>query len=395
MKLVWKLLRQHLSVPQMLGFAMANLFGLFIVLLGHQFYRDVMPVFTSADSFMKSEYLIVSKQVASLPTAQAQGFTAAEVDEIGSQPFVKTVGMFTSAAYKVTATILIDDTPLLTSEMPIESVPDSFVGNTATHWAWTPASAEVPIILPRSFLTMYNFGFSRSHSMPRISESMVSMLKIQMRVGPHSQLLQGRVIGLSPRLNAILVPHAFMQWSNNTFANGAEEQPTRLLIDVDNPTDQRIAPFIEEHSLQLEDGNLDAEKTTYFLRLVVTIVMVVGLVISLLSFYILMLSIYLLVQKNATKLQNLLLIGYSPTQVALPYQLLTMALSLAVLLIALTALWAARNHYLDLLYAVYPDIEEATTMATTLLGVALMAAVTLINSIAIRKKIQTIWKHKD
>ena len=52
MKLVWKLLRQHLSVPQMLGFAMANLFGLFIVLLGHQFYRDVMPVFTSADSFM-------------------------------------------------------------------------------------------------------------------------------------------------------------------------------------------------------------------------------------------------------------------------------------------------------------------------------------------------------
>ena len=33
-----------------------------------------------------------------------------------------------------------------------------------------------------------------------------------------------------------------------------------------------------------------------------------------------MLSIYLLLQKNTSKLENLLLIGYSPAKVALPYQ---------------------------------------------------------------------------
>ena len=46
MNLVWKLLRQHLSVSQFAGFAFANLFGLLIVLLGYQFYKDVSPVFT-------------------------------------------------------------------------------------------------------------------------------------------------------------------------------------------------------------------------------------------------------------------------------------------------------------------------------------------------------------
>ena len=45
MNLVWKLLRQHISIPQFAGFAFANLFGMLIVLFGFQFYQDVLPVF--------------------------------------------------------------------------------------------------------------------------------------------------------------------------------------------------------------------------------------------------------------------------------------------------------------------------------------------------------------
>ena len=57
MNLVWKLLRQHISIPQFAGFAFANLFGMLIVLFGFQFYQDVLPVFTQEDSFMKADYL--------------------------------------------------------------------------------------------------------------------------------------------------------------------------------------------------------------------------------------------------------------------------------------------------------------------------------------------------
>ena len=63
MNLVWKLLRQHISIPQFLGFFFANLFGMAIVLLGYQFYRDVVPVFTSEDSFMKSDFMNESSEV--------------------------------------------------------------------------------------------------------------------------------------------------------------------------------------------------------------------------------------------------------------------------------------------------------------------------------------------
>ena len=47
-------MRQHISIPQFAGFAFANLFGMLIVLFGFQFYKDVLPVFTQQDSFMKA-----------------------------------------------------------------------------------------------------------------------------------------------------------------------------------------------------------------------------------------------------------------------------------------------------------------------------------------------------
>ena len=62
-RLVWKLLRQHISIGQLTGFFLANLFGMLIVLLSVQFYRDVLPVFTQGDSFMKKNYIIATKKI--------------------------------------------------------------------------------------------------------------------------------------------------------------------------------------------------------------------------------------------------------------------------------------------------------------------------------------------
>ena len=56
--IIWKLLRQHISKGQLIGFAIANLIGLTIVLLAVQFYRDVRPVFNDEESFISKDYLI-------------------------------------------------------------------------------------------------------------------------------------------------------------------------------------------------------------------------------------------------------------------------------------------------------------------------------------------------
>ena len=115
MNLVWKLLRQHISIPQFAGFAFANLFGMLIVLFGFQFYQDVLPVFTQQDSFMKADYLIMSKKIGMGNTisGRTNTFSGSEIDDVSSQKFVKKVGKFTSTEYKVDASMGVNGRAVL------------------------------------------------------------------------------------------------------------------------------------------------------------------------------------------------------------------------------------------------------------------------------------------
>ena len=398
MNLVWKLLRQHVSVPQFIGFFFANLCGMLIVLLGFQFYRDVLPVFTQGDSFMGAEYIIVSKKITAGNTlsGRSNSFNASDIDDIQGQDFARKVGKFTSTEYKVDARMGINGTPVLSSELFFESVPDNFVDVSLDKWQWKEGAPSVPIILPRSYIAMYNFGFAHNHSLPKISDGLVGMIdfKIFIHGNGRQDEYKGKVIGFSSRLNSILVPQSFMEWSNSTYAPDSKSDPTRLIVEVANPADERIAQYIEDNGFDTENNNLDAEKTTYFLKLVVTLVMAIGGVISVLSFYILMLSIYLLVQKNASKLQNLLLIGYSPTLVAMPYQLLTIGLNLVVLLIALVVLSLFRGYYMEVIETLFPDIDEGNILPSVAVGLCLFALISVVNVIAVRRKVMSVWRKK-
>ena len=391
MNLVWKLLKQHISVPQFVGFFFANLFGMFIVLLGFQFYNDVLPVFTSQDSFMKADYLIVSKKVGASNT-----FNNSELDDFAQQKFTKKAGKFTSTEYKVDANMGVNGQSILNSELFFESVPDGFVDVPLQDWTYTEGSHEVPIILPRTYINMYNFGFAQTHSLPKISDGLVGMIdfKIFIHGNGHSDEYKGKVIGFSNRLNTILVPQKFMDWSNGYYAPGEKSDPTRLIVEVGNPADDNITKYLDRKGYEVESDKLQAEKTTYFLKMIVSLVMVIGLIISLLSFYILMLSIYLLVQKNSTKLENLLLIGYSPQRVAMPYQILTICLNITVLFITWTILYFVRDYYMGVIETLFPQIESGSMMMSIALGLGLFILVTAINQIAIQRKVMNIWKRK-
>lgn len=395
MKLVWKLLRQHISIPQFVGFFFANLFGLFIVLLGYQFYHDIIPVFTSEDSFMKADYLVISKKVGTTTTISGgdNTFSHADIEDFQQQPFVNRLGLFTSANYKSNVAMAFNGMQVLNSEIFFESIPDSFVKIPLSQWKFNESENVVPIILPRSYITMYNFGFARNHSLPKISEGIIGMIDVSLSIHGNGRQknLKGKVIGFSNRFSSILVPQSFMEWSNQYFAPEAGNAPNRLILDVKNPTDEKVTQYLDRHGYEQEDGNLSAEKTTHFLSLLVTMVVCVGGIISILSFYVLMLSIYLLVQKNAYKLENLMVIGYSPSQVARPYQWLTLGLNSLSLIIAFTALYGVRRYYMDIVYGLFPSIEETTMMPAFLVGLVLLLLITFVNIFIIHRKMLSIW----
>lgn len=400
MSLVWKLLRQHISIAQLAGFFFANLFGMFIVLLGLQFYTDVKSLFSQDDGFLKPEYLIVSKRISGmsvLGAGESCGFSEKEVSDISSQSFCKSVGAFTASQYKVVCSMGVNGVARFGTDMFFESVPDKYVDTDLSNWTFSPEEGTIPIILPRTYLAIYNFGFAQSQSLPKISEGIVGMIDmlVVLRGNGQEQRLKGKVIGFSTRLNTILVPESFIQWSNAKFAPEADLTPNRLIVEVKNPTDDAIVKYINDHNLELEDDKLDAGKATYFLKLVTILVMCIGMLISILSFYILMLSIYLLVQKNTEKLRNLLLIGYSPVRVSLPYQMLTVGMNGVVLILSLTILFIVRRYYMNMLWVMFPQMQDGSMWPSICLGIGLFIVVSMINIVAVRNRVMKIWNRKE
>lgn len=395
--MVWKLLRQHISVSQLAGFFLANLCGMIIVLLGIQFYRDVLPVFTQGDSFIKKDFVIVSKKVSTLGTlvGKSSTFSTGDIAEIEEQPFTKNVGSFLPSQFKVSAGMGMQGIRMST-DMFFESVPDEFVDVKLDKWTFDPASGIVPIIIPRNYLNLYNFGFAQSRNLPQLSEGVMGMVNLDIRIMGNGQVkqLKGNIVGFSNRLNTILVPETFMSWANAAYGTGQKAEPSRLIVEVNNPTDERIAKFFQQKGYETEGNSLDAGKASWFLKVVIGIVLSVGLLISVLSFYILILSIYLLLQKNSTKLENLLLIGYSPARVARPYQLLTILLNLVVLVLGVVVVMLVRSLYLETVMNLYPDAGSGSVLPAIVTGVIIFVGVSALNVVIIRRKINAIWLRK-
>lgn len=396
MKLLWKLLRRHVSAPQLSGFAMANLLGLLIIVLTLQVYLDLRTLQQQDDLFGSANYLIINKPVSTLAsiTGQTPRFSEEDIDDLRQQSFVADLAPFTASTFNVTARL---DMPSLggsfATEMFFEAVPDEFVDVEATRWTYDPDSAYIPIVLPKSYLDLYNFGFAQSRQMPRLNEGLLSAISLSLRLQGRglADNYTGRIVGFSNRLQTILVPQDFLDIANERYGSATDNRPARLILALSNPTDPSITTYLQSHDYETDTDKLRVSKTNYLLRLIATVVIAIGLLISLLAVYTLLLSIYLLVQKNSEKLQNLLLQGYSIGQVARPYQLLTLLLNLLVAAIAILLLLLARTGYLPLLQEAFPQTHFPSALPACLLAITLALLVSLINALAISRKIHSLW----
>ncbi len=383
--LVHRLLRRNVSVAQTVGYVVAALVGLAIVLGAVQFYRDASGLF-EADSAMSRDYLVLSKQIGL--NKRDAAFTPAELQSLEAQPWVDSIGAFTASRFR--ASIGVDFAGRgMTTEAFFESIPDDFFDRLPDDWYFSPQAGEVPIVLSRDYLALYNFGFASSRGLPTLRESEIGLIPLVITLSGrdgNAVKLRGHVAGFSSRINTIAVPEEFMQWANEEFGNGAESMPSRLVVRVNSPGDPAINDYMERNGLEIAGDKADNSTAAYFLRVATAAVSAIGAVISALALFILLLSMYLLLQKNREKLHQMMLLGYSPAQVSAPYVRLILWVNAAVWLLAcgITALVAQlwRGALATL------SVEPASMWPTAVLGAALMAVVSAVCIIAVRTTVR-------
>ena len=222
-------------------------------------------------------------------------------------------------------------------------------------------------------------------------------IQIQIRInkgGRDNDVYSAEIVDFTDDINTILVPESFMRWANEHYVPEKEKKSSRVIVEVDNPADSRIPAFLKEKGYLTEGKGDQASKAMFLLKVCVAVIVAIGAIFSILSMFILTLSIYLLVEKNSEKMANLCLIGYTPARVARPYTSLAAWLNITIVAVALAAVWYLREAYTTKLGTIIDGIGEGSMHLSILCGVAITLAIIIFNAIIIRRKVNLLARKK-
>lgn len=401
MKLLIKILRHNVNVWQIISFVLANLVGGAIVLLGIQAYRDADRFLAADGAVLGDGQLVITKPVSGMSAITSMlgiepRFTSAEIDSLSLLPSVSRVGAFTPARCQVRGQIAVGQLNLVT-DMFLESVPDDFIdvplSDGKLQWSASVTDRVVPIIIPRSYLNLYNYGYAATRGLPQLSEGIVTNFPLRLILsglgGEH--VYEARILGFSNKLNTILAPQNFIDEVNSTMQIVQQKQPSRLIVKTRAGRDdsQQLLQYVESRGYVVE-GDSDALKMQTLVHGILMALIGVGALVSLLAFYLLVVSILLLIEKNRERLSTLAFLGYPVRRIASPYLCMVAVADVVVWLSAGCAMWRLYPQVTTLLSALSPDFEPLPSLHILLMACVFALAFVFVHSVLICGKVRQV-----
>lgn len=387
--MITRLLKRNISVWQIAGYSVATLVGVVIVMAAVQFYRDLGAALGAGGGgveIISPRNLVISKSVGLINTlgGSAPSFSPDEIEELRSRPWVTGVSPFQASDFRVRAGAEFGGRGMST-DLFFESVPDRLVDSDIEGFVFDPADPAIPIVISKDYLALYNFGFASSGRMPVVSEGVISGIPITVSLSGNGRVdvYPARIVGFSSWLNTICVPQSFMDWAHDIYGSGIPQAPSRLIVEVSDPSDPDVMRYMDDNGYVVAGPEDDSGRAVYLLRLVTATIAAVGGVITLLALFILVLSIFLLVQKNSRTIAGLLLLGYSPAEVSRCYIVLTAIVNGAVLVLAVAGVLLLERLWTPALEAL--GAVPSAPWLSILAGAALLGAITAVNSLIIRR----------
>ena len=392
--LIWQLLRKHISIFELAIFFIANLIGMTVILSGVQIYSDLKPILTGENSLIGNDYIVITHAVERVGI-NTEVFSKEDIEALRQLEPVNNVGSFSASKFEVDGSIMFNGRRLSTM-LFFESVPDEFIDVETRSWDYNNGDTTIPIILPRNYVNLYNFGFSSTQNLPQITEDIIKSVSLGLRLSGNgiTDDYTGRIVGFSDTINTILVPNDFLSWANKRYADINDQDPTRLILEVSNPSEPELITFFEENNYEIENKPSESSKALFILKVCVAIIIAIGVIFCILSIIILTLSIYLLLQKNVNKLENLVLIGYTPRRVATPYKVMTLVLNLSILAISLVLIYIAKEHYMTYLSEIAGRTLTSSPTTAILTGIIFTTIIIAFNFFIINRKIREISRKR-
>lgn len=371
-----------------------TLFGLLMVMSSLQIYQDIRSIVDNKKELISSQFLVVNKPVSILNTlsGSAAVFSDEEIESFKTLKAVERVGTFKANQFRAQTGFQLQDKTMMT-DMFFEAVPDGFLDVKVSNWNWK-SGQPVPIILPTDYLNLYNFGFAPSQGLPQISKGTAKLAGLKVIVSGNGQTaeMSGVIAGFTDRINSILVPESFLEETNKVYGNNKEKGISRLVLMCNDPSDAQLTEFLESRGYETNLEILKNGKLNALLKMVLSIVLIIGSVIILLAILGFVQYAQLLISNSNYEIRTLLQLGYRVNTIFKQYLLFYIVL-MALVFVAGTGLLLYIKHLING-YMSEKNFEVNATIDPLVLvyGISLVIVFLILNALNTFYRIKQLAK---
>ncbi|MCD1115637.1 FtsX-like permease family protein [Chryseobacterium turcicum] len=295
----------------------AGLFIAFILVLSClQLYENANRLFGSKSSD-SNYWLTFSKKITpdNIGRKELLGFNENDISKIKTWTEVKAIYPFSANEFKASANGG-DFIPFYT-DLYFEGLDLKAIDSDLTDEEFQVKGDEIPIIISREYLNLYNYGFALNQGLPQISEDFAKKIEININITVNKQnkTYKGKMVGLSDRIHSVLIPKKFLDSLNIAEKPQLTTQPkiyNRVLVQVKDSGDEGLVAKMKENGYESNQESLRSAKIKSKLFLVLKIIAVLGVFIFALCLYIIVsfIKIQFLEKQEEVSIKNSL--GYSP-----------------------------------------------------------------------------------
>lgn len=369
------------------GFSFFGLcLGVILLLCSVQMFININELIQSKsprkDGF---DFISVTKTVTNENMGNDNRFSIADVKELTDQPFITEAAPLLSNQFRVKASA--GNIIPFSTDLFLESIQNNFLDTLPPGFTWQAGQQDLPIIFSADFLEMYNV-FAPAQGLPQLSESSIGAVNIIIECyGPLNTKLefQGHIIGLTNRINSVLVPKSFLEWANKNLGTEEAAPAARVYIKTTDANNPALLSFLEQKGYHVNKDLTKFGRVKQVLQAVVAglgsfSVLVILLAMMLFSFY-----LQLMIARSKDNLQLLLTLGYSPTKLSKTVARKWVPVYGIIILVSLAVTQVVQYIFRSAFIAGQEKLSPYLNPLVLLLAVGLFFLCVLINYRLIRK----------
>jgi hypothetical protein len=335
------------------------------------------------------DFISISKTITNENMGKDNSFTNEDLLKLKEQPTIAGVAPLISNKFRVRATA--GDIIPFSTDLFLESIDDNFIDTVPPSFTWQSGQMVVPIIFSSDFLEMYNV-FAPAQGLPQLSAKTISSVNIILECsGPYgTQNFKGNIVALTDRINSILVPKTFMNWSNFYFMRDTSVHAARVYIKTKDANDPKLINYLDQQDYHLNKDKVKFSRIKSILQNIVSALGVFGILVIVLALMLFSFYLQLMIAKSKDNLRLLLTLGYSPKWLANSVAKTWLPVYLSIIFAALVLTEILHVLFLQLSFVSRGNLPWLLHWSVWLTAIVLLALTIFINLRLVKKELENI-----